>query len=100
MSSVAVVNDAIRVKRKDVNILLTPTPPPPMLSPRPMPQEVLFLYIRTREITNSCQFANNVDSDGMAHDEPPHLNLHCWPMVFEFLTGYSLHKTLFEILQT
>ena len=25
------------------------------------------------------KFANNVDPDEVAHDEPPHLDLHCLP---------------------
>ena len=31
------------------------------------------------------ELANNVDPDEVAHDEPPHLDLHCVPShVFEF----------------
>ena len=31
------------------------------------------------------ELANNVDPDEVAHDEPPHLDLHCVPsLVFEF----------------
>ena len=70
MSSAAVVVDTLRVKCRDLNILLTPRPPP-------MLWEVL-LYIRTREITNSCQLANSVDPDEATH-EPSHLYLHCLP---------------------
>ena len=25
--------------------------------------------------------ANNVDPDGVAHDKPPHLDLHCLPKI-------------------
>ena len=25
------------------------------------------------------EFANSIDPDEVAHDEPPHLNLHCLP---------------------
>ena len=27
--------------------------------------------------TKLAEFANNVDLDGVAHNEPPHLDLHC-----------------------
>ena len=29
--------------------------------------------------TKTAEFANNVDLDEVAHDEPPHLDLHCLP---------------------
>ena len=29
------------------------------------------------------EFANNVDSDKAAHNEPPHLNLHCFPLIID-----------------
>ena len=29
--------------------------------------------------TKTVEFANNVDPDEMAHNEPPHLDLHCLP---------------------
>ena len=31
-----------------------------------------------------AEFANSIDNDEVAHDEPPHLDLHFWPQVFEF----------------
>ena len=31
-------------------------------------------------------FANNVVSNGTAHDELSHQNLHCLPLCFDFLT--------------
>ena len=31
-----------------------------------------------------AKFANSVDLDDVAHNEPPHLDLHCLPIVFEF----------------
>ena len=30
-------------------------------------------------VTKIPEFANNVDLDEVAHDEPPHLDLHCLP---------------------
>ena len=29
--------------------------------------------------TKTAEFANSVDLDEVAHDEPPHLDLHCLP---------------------
>ena len=29
--------------------------------------------------TKIAEFANSVDLDEMGHDEPPHLDLHCFP---------------------
>ena len=29
--------------------------------------------------TNIAEFANSVDLDEVAHNEPPHLDLHCLP---------------------
>ena len=29
--------------------------------------------------TKIAEFANSVDLDEVAHNEPPHLDLHCWP---------------------
>ena len=50
-------------------------------------------------------FANSVDLNEVAHDELPHLELHCVPsslgaLVFEFSIGYCLDLTFFENLQT
>ena len=30
-------------------------------------------------VTKIAEFANSVDLDEVAHHEPPHLDLHCWP---------------------
>ena len=30
-------------------------------------------------MTKIAQFANSVDLDEVAHNEPPHLDLHCFP---------------------
>ena len=30
-------------------------------------------------VTKIAEFANSVDLDEVAHDEPPHLDLHCLP---------------------
>ena len=32
--------------------------------------------------TKIVEFKNTIDSDGMAHDELPHQNLHCLPSSF------------------
>ena len=29
--------------------------------------------------TKTAEFTNSVDLDEVAHDEPPHLDLHCFP---------------------
>ena len=29
--------------------------------------------------TKIAKFANSVDLDEVAHYDPPHLDLHCWP---------------------
>ena len=34
--------------------------------------------------TQIAEFANGVDLDEVAHNEPPHLDLHCCPVVFGF----------------
>ena len=34
--------------------------------------------------TKMAEFANSVDFDEVAHNEPPHLDLHVCPLVFEF----------------
>ena len=33
------------------------------------------------------EFANSVDPDEMAHNEPSHLDLHCLPVVSKFPIG-------------
>ena len=38
----------------------------------------LFKSITTTE-TNIAEFANSVDLDEVAHNEPPHQDLHCLP---------------------
>lgn len=40
------------------------------------------------------KFANSVDPDDAAHDQPPILDLQCLPLVFEFLKYYRLDETL------
>ena len=39
--------------------------------------------------------ANSVDLDEAAHNELPHLCLHCFPQVFEFVMNSTLDKTFF-----
>ena len=34
---------------------------------------------------NTVEFANSVDSDEVAHNEPPHLDLHCLPYNLQIL---------------
>ena len=41
--------------------------------------------------TKTAEFANSVDLDKVAHNEPPHLDIHCL---------YSLNLIFFENLQT
>ena len=31
-----------------------------------------------------AEFANSADPDEAAHNEPPHLDLHCLPILYEF----------------
>ena len=57
----------------------------------------LTLYL---PVTKIAEFANSVDLDEVAHNEPPHLDLHCLPLVFEFSIWYSLDLKFFENLQT
>ena len=38
----------------------------------------------------TAEFTNSVDPDEVALNEPPHMNIHCYPSVFEFSTMYSL----------
>ena len=33
----------------------------------------------------TVEFANSVDLDEVAHKEPPHLGLHSFPIIFEYL---------------
>ena len=44
------------------------------------------------------KFTNSVEPDEVAHHEPPHLNLHICPPVFEFSILYNLENFFF--LQT
>ena len=38
------------------------------------------------------EFGNCVDTDEAAENEPPHLDLQCLPLVFEFSVQFSLNK--------
>ena len=42
-------------------------------------------------VTKIAKSSNSIDPVEVAHDEPPHLNLHCLP--------FSLKKTVFEVLR-
>ena len=39
----------------------------------------LFLLILYLPVTKIAEFANSVDLDDVAHNEPPHQDLHCLP---------------------
>ena len=45
------------------------------------------------------KFANSKDIDEVAHNEPPHLDLHCCLLVFKFSICYGFDK-IFLKLQT
>ena len=46
------------------------------------------------------EFANNDDLNEVAHDEPPHLDLHCLPSGLWILNMIKLGLKIFENLQT
>ena len=49
----------------------------------------------------TVKFANRANLDAVAHDEPPHLDLHCLPSVCPLNSGMIyLDLTFFENLQT
>ena len=56
-------------------------------SPSPLVKGVEFVrciqndtYIKCMiSVTKIAEFANSVDLDEVAHNEPPHLDLHCLP---------------------
>ena len=43
-----------------------------------------------------AEFANIIDPDEVTHNEPPHQDLHCLPVVLEFPVWYSLDNFLFN----
>ena len=45
--------------------------------------------------TKIAEFANSIDPDEVAHNEPPHLDLTVCLLVFEFSNGYSLDLRYF-----
>ena len=49
---------------------------PPMHDPKGMSSSSLTLSLPETQI---AEFANRVDLDEVAHNEPPHLDLHCLP---------------------
>ena len=53
------------------------------------------LFINSVTETKLADLANSVDLDEVAHNEPPHLDLHCLPLVFELSILYSLDLTFF-----
>ena len=59
-----------------------------------------YMYLGTLPAeAKIAEFANCIDLDEVAHNEPPHLDLHCLPSWFEFSIWYSLIFTFFENLQ-
>ena len=46
-------------------------------------QKTAAIYLKTPEVpeTKIVEFANSVDPDEVAHNEPPHLDLYCFPSV-------------------
>ena len=50
--------------------------------------------------TKIIEFANIVDPDEVAHNEPPHLDLQCLSSSFVNSQYDSLDRTIFEVLQT
>ena len=47
----------------------------------------------------NSSFANSVDLDEVAHNEPPHQDPHCLPSSLWISIWYSLDLTFFENLQ-
>ena len=45
----------------------------------------------------TVEFANSVDSDEVAHCEPPHLEHHCLPSLFEFPTHCSFDEVFLKM---
>ena len=41
-------------------------------------KNIIFFFVSLPE-TKIVEFANRVDLDEVAHNEPPHLDLHCSP---------------------
>ena len=47
---------------------------------------IYAFQIRVEKQTQIAELTNSIDLDEVAHNEPPHLDLHCVsPIVFEFL---------------
>ena len=44
---------------------------------------------------NTAEFANSVDLDEVAHNEPPHLELHCLPSCLRILNMIQLGLDIF-----
>ena len=56
----------------------------------------MFFIVLTLSVPEAkiAEFANSVDLDEVAHNEPPHLDLHCLPSSL-----WGLGVTFFENLQ-
>ena len=52
----------------------------------------LTLYL---PVTKIAEFANSVDLDEVAHNEPPHLDLHCLPSSLWILNMMQLGLNIF-----
>ena len=44
-----------------------------------------LILLVIRDVTKIAEFANSIDLDEVAHNEPPHLDLHCLPSSFLIL---------------
>ena len=47
--------------------------------PYPVCKKNRYFEVSVFEITTVAEFANNLDPDEVAHNEPPHMDLHCLP---------------------
>ena len=44
----------------------------------------ILIFWNTVPKVKTTVFANSVDPDEVAHNEPPHLDLHCFPSSLDF----------------
>ena len=49
-------------------------------------------------MTKTAKFMNSVDPDEVAHDEPPHQDLHCLSSILWILNIIELENEIFEIV--
>ena len=43
----------------------------------PVCKYICFVSFTTPKVLKKAEFANSIDPDEAAHNEPPHLDLHC-----------------------